>query len=939
MDKVYSPGEIEQRLYRQWESAGYFAPQPSERSFCIVIPPPNVTGTLHMGHAFQDTIMDALTRMQRMRGAAALWQPGTDHAGIATQMVVERILNSEGKRRTDLTREQFIERVWAWKEQSGGTISRQMRRLGASVDWSRERFTLDPGLSQAVNEAFVRLHEQGLIYRGERLVNWDPVLLTALSDLEVLSEEEQGQLWYLRYPLSAGGGHVVVATTRPETLLGDSAVAVNPDDERYRHLIGQTVRLPLTGREIPIVADSFVDPAFGSGCVKITPAHDFNDYAVGLRHALPLINIFTPDAHLNENAPAHLRGLDRFDARSRMVEELQRDGLVERIESHKQMTPRGDRSGAVIEPYLTAQWYVRIAPLAAPAIAAVESGRVRFVPANWNKTFFQWMRNIQDWCISRQIWWGHRIPAWYDDDNNIYVARTLQAAQAQARSHRGRDVPLRQDDDVLDTWFSSALWPFSTLGWPGETEELARFYPTSVLVTGFDIIFFWVARMIMMGLNFMADVPFREVYIHGLILDAEGQKMSKSKGNIIDPLDIIDGIELPALLAKRTSGLMQPHLAASIEKATRKQFPEGIPAYGTDALRFTFASLATQSRELRFDLGRVAGYRNFCNKLWNAARFVLRACEGAAPASTSDTALAVSSAASNRWIRSRLGATIQAVDAAFRDYRLDFAATALYEFTWHEFCDWYLEIVKPMLQSQDAQGARAARDTLLKVLEALLRLLHPLMPFITEEIWQRIAPLAGVKGDSIVIAPWPDAIEFPADPAAEQELSWVMQMVLGIRQIRGEMDIAPARRLPLMLQHASERELALIREHQPLLSHLAGLASVRALSAGEVAPPAAAAVVGDLTLLVPMLGLIEPASELQRLERRVQKLEQELSRSRGKLANGEFVNNAPPEVVAQERQRLAEFERTRLGLARHIEQVRALLRERDPGDKGAREQT
>jgi len=927
MDKVYSPAEIEQRLYQRWEAAGYFAPRSAQRSYCIMIPPPNVTGTLHMGHAFQDTIMDALTRRQRMQGAATLWQPGTDHAGIATQMVVERLLNAEGQRRTDLTREAFIERVWAWKEQSGGTIARQMRRLGASVDWSRERFTLDAELSQAVIEAFVQLHRQGLIYRGERLVNWDPVLGTALSDLEVLSEEEAGQLWYLRYPLSDGNGHVVVATTRPETMLGDAAVAVNPQDLRYQALIGRSVQLPLAERTIPIIADSYVDPAFGTGCLKITPAHDFNDYAIGQRHALPLINIFTPAAQLNERAPSRLRGLDRFEARKRIVEELSQANLVERIEPHKLMTPRGDRSGAVIEPYLTKQWYVRIAPLATEAIAAVEAGRVRFIPGNWDKTFYQWMHNIQDWCISRQLWWGHRIPAWYDSQGNIFVAPNQDDARSAARAHHGADVPLRQDEDVLDTWFSSGLWPFSTLGWPAQTAELARFYPTSVLVTGFDIIFFWVARMIMLGLKFMGDVPFREVYVHGLVRDAEGQKMSKSKGNVIDPLDIIDGIELPALLAKRTTGLMQPHLAAGIDRATRKQFPDGIPAYGTDALRFTFASLATQSRDIRFDLARVAGYRNFCNKLWNAARFVLGACEPSDGAPEPGAATAPASRPAqiaDRWIRSRLGATIRAVDSAFNDYRLDFAASALYEFTWREYCDWYLEIVKPLLQSQDLTGVRAARSTLLQVLETLLRLLHPLMPFITEEIWQRLAPLAGASGDSIVIAAWPNADDFASDAEAERELQWVMQVVDGIRQIRGEMDIARARRVPLLLQQANEQDLRRIEQHQGLLSHLAGLASVRALPAGEPAPPAAAAMVGELTLLMPMAGLIEPASELLRLERRLQKIEQELGRCRGKLGNDHFVQNAPVEVVEQERQRLAEFERTRHGLLRHIEQIRKL---------------
>jgi valyl-tRNA synthetase len=929
MDKAYSPAAIEQRLYQRWERAGYFAPGTGERAYCIMLPPPNVTGTLHMGHAFQDTIMDTLTRVQRMRGVATLWQPGTDHAGIATQMVVERQLNAEGRGRTDLSRAEFEQRVWAWKEQSGGTIVHQMRRLGASVDWSRERFTMDAGLSAAVAEAFVRLHQEGLIYRGKRLVNWDPVLRTALSDLEVLSEEEAGQLWHLRYPLVGADGHVVVATTRPETLLGDTAVAVNAEDERYRHLIGRRVRLPVAGREIPIIADAYVDPAFGTGCVKITPAHDFNDYLVGQRHGLPLINVFTPDARLNEQAPERLRGLDRFEARARILAELETEGLLALTLPHKLMIPRGDRSGAVIEPYLTDQWYVRIAPLAAVAIAAVESGRVRFVPENWDKTYFQWMRNIQDWCISRQLWWGHRIPAWYDEQGHVYVVRERSAAEAAARARHGRDVPLRQDEDVLDTWFSSGLWPFSTLGWPAQTAELARFYPTDVLVTGFDIIFFWVARMLMLGLKFMDEVPFREVYVHGLILDADGQKMSKSKGNVIDPLDVIDGIGLEALLAKRTGGLMQPHLAARIERATRTQYPEGIQAYGTDALRFTFASLATQSRDLRFDLARVAGSRNFCNKLWNAARFVLGASgavDEGPPPQPEDTAIAAHEPAADRWIRSRLGTTIAAVDAALAAYRFDFAATALYEFTWYEFCDWYLEIVKPVLQGGDGPARAAARRTLLSVLETLLRTLHPLMPFITEEIWLRVAPLAGVGGESIMIAPWPRAQDFPADPEAETELRWVKEVVLGIRQIRGAMDLAPSRRLPVLLQYASARDLERAQHYQGMLARLAGLASLRALEAGELPPPAAMAQVGELALLVPMAGLIEPHSELARLDKQQQKLEQEIARASTKLANDRFVQKAPAEVVAQERARLADFERTRAGLRRQIEQVRALLR-------------
>jgi valyl-tRNA synthetase len=928
MDKVYSPAEIEQRLYQRWESAGYFTPRGGPRSFCVVIPPPNVTGTLHMGHAFQDTIMDALTRQHRMRGDASLWQPGLDHAGIATQMVVERQLNAEGKKRTDLSREEFVARVWQWKERSGGTISRQMRRLGASVDWSRERFTMDPGLTKGVIEAFVRLHEEGLIYRGKRLVNWDPVLHTALSDLEVLSEEEAGHLWHLRYPLTDGSGHMIVATTRPETMLGDTAVAVHPQDERYRHLIGRTVRLPLSTRDIPIIGDDYVDPAFGTGCLKITPAHDFNDYAIGIRHGLALINVFAPDATLNENAPVNLRGLDRFAARNRIIEELQAAGLVERIEPHKLMVPRGDRTGAVIEPLLTDQWYVKIAPLAAPAIEAVESGRVRFVPENWDKTFYQWMHSIQDWCISRQLWWGHRIPAWYDDQGGIYVARTQAEALAQARARRGTEVSLRQDEDVLDTWFSSGLWPFSTLGWPDATPELSRFYPTDVLVTGFDIIFFWVARMIMLGLKFMGDVPFRSVYIHGLVLDADGQKMSKSKGNIIDPLDIVDGIELPRLIAKRTSGLMQPHLAAKIEKATRKEFPEGIAAYGTDSLRFTFATLATQSRDIRFDLNRVAGYRNFCNKLWNAARFVMISTEGmsvTAAAVPSRSSIAFESSVADRWIRSRLGATIREVEQAFTDYRLDFAANALYEFTWHEFCDWYLEIVKPVLQNAaDPQSQQRVRANLLSVLETLLRALHPLMPFITEEIWLRVAPLAGVSGDSIMLAPWPQADQIAQDAQAEQEMRWVMQVVLGIRQIRGELDLSPTRKLPVLLQHANAREIALLDKHRALLSSLAALESMQPLPVDSPAPPSSAALVGELTLMVPMAGLIEPGSELQRLSRRLQKNDQELARCRDKLANENFVRNAPPEVVTQEQQRMADFERQRQGLMRLIEQVRKL---------------
>ncbi len=900
MDKTYSPRDIEERLYAHWEAEGYFAPQGPGTPYAIVIPPPNVTGTLHMGHAFQDTIMDALTRYHRMQGDATLWQPGTDHAGIATQMVVERQLNAEGKTRHDLGREAFIERVWQWKGESGDTIARQMRRLGSSVDWSRDRFTMDPALCQAVTESFVRLFNEGLIYRGKRLVNWDPVLHTALSDLEVLSQEEAGSLWHLRYPLSDGTGHLVVATTRPETLLGDSAVAVHPDDARYQALIGKTVRLPLADRDIPIISDAFVDPAFGSGCVKITPAHDFNDYEVGLRHQLPLLNIFDRDAKLNEAVPKAYQGLDRFVARAQLVSELDALGLIEKIDPHTLMVPHGDRSQAVIEPWLTDQWYVRIEPLAGPAIEAVESGRIRFVPENWDRTYFEWMRHIKDWCISRQLWWGHRIPAWYAMDGTVYVGR--DEADVRATHALGADLVLHQDEDVLDTWFSSALWPFSTLGWPEQTSELTRFYPTAVLVTGFDIIFFWVARMIMMGLHFMKEVPFHEVYVHGLIRDAEGQKMSKSKGNVIDPLDLIDGIDLETLVAKRTRGLMQPHLAAAIEKSTRQQFPEGIAAYGTDALRFTFASLATLSRDIRFDVGRIQGYRNFCNKLWNAARFVLMSVEGQ-DLSAGDE----SPSLADVWIRSRLQAMLDTTEQSFKAYRFDLASQALYEFTWYEFCDWYLELSKAVLQSDAATDAarRATRRTLVSTLDALLRALHPLMPFITEEIWSRVGPLAGASG-SLMQARWPSLPMGTRDTAIESEMRWVMDFILAVRQIRGEMDIPPSRRFDVLLTHASVDDLAKLERTRHWLMRLAHLGDITPLG-DQAEPEAAVALLGDLRILVPMAGLIDVAAEAVRIDKRIHKVSDDLKKTEAKLSNERFVANAPPEVVDQERARLADF--------------------------------
>jgi valyl-tRNA synthetase len=918
MDKTYSPRDIEERVYRRWEESGLFAPAGSGPPFCIVIPPPNVTGTLHMGHAFQDTIMDALTRFHRMSGDRTLWQPGTDHAGIATQMVVERQLNAEGVKRRDLGREKFTARIWEWKEQSGGTIARQMRRLGASVDWSRDRFTMDPAMSRAVIEAFVRLHDEGLIYRGKRLVNWDPVLKTALSDLEVQAEEADGSLWHIRYPFADGKGHVTVATTRPETMLGDSAVAFHPDDERYRAFTGRRIALPLTGREIPLIADEFVDPAFGSGCVKVTPAHDFNDYEVGQRHGLPLINVLTADARIADAAPAAYRGLDRFEARRQVVADLEAAGLLEKIETHRMSVPKGDRSGAVLEPWLTDQWYVRIAPLAPPAIRAVEEGRIRFVPANWDKTYFEWMRNIKDWCISRQLWWGHRIPAWYGPDGAVYVG--CSEAEVRAKHRLADSLPLTQDEDVLDTWFSSALWPFSTLGWPDRTAELQTFYPTSVLVTGFDIIFFWVARMIMMGLKFTGDVPFREVYVHGLIRDHEGQKMSKSKGNVIDPLDIVDGIPLEELVAKRTTGLMQLQLAPAIERVTRKHFPDGIPAYGTDALRFSFASLATQSRDLRFDMGRVEGYRNFCNKLWNAARFVLMATE------TDEGAGHETLSPYDRWIRSRLQATVAAVRDGFASYRFDQAAQAAYEFTWYEFCDWYLEFSKTVMQSSvsTVEQRRGTRRTLIETLEALLRLLHPLMPFITEEIWQRVAPRAGIAADSIMRQPYPSASPDAVLPEVEAEVRWVMDFILGVRRIRGELDIAPSLQLSPRLQGASAQELERYDRHLGAIRRLAGIADAVPLAAGETPPQAAAALLGHMRILVPMAGLIDVESELARLGKRRSKVEQELARANGKLGNENFVRNAPPEVIAQERTRVEEFKRELAQLAEQHERVASL---------------
>ena len=916
----YRPAELEGEAYRRWEQAGWFAPKGDGPPFCIVIPPPNVTGSLHMGHAFQDTVMDALSRYHRMRGDCTLWQPGVDHAGIATQMVVERQLEAEGLSRRELGREEFVRRVWSWKESSGGRIGDQLRRLGASLDFSRDCFTLDEARSRAVTEVFVRLHDEGLIYRGQRLVNWDPVLQTALSDLEVVSSEEDGHLWRLRYPLTDGEGAVEVDTTRPETMLGDTGVAVHPSDDRYRSLVGRMVRLPLVGREIPIVADEAVDPEFGTGCVKVTPAHDFTDYEIGRRNGLPAINVLTARARISDAAPAAFAGLDRFDARKAVVEALREQGALAGVTRHRHAIPRGDRSQAVLEPFLTDQWYVRAATLAEPAIAAVEDGRVRFVPENWAATYFEWMRNIEDWCISRQLWWGHRIPAWYGQDGAIFVGR--DEAEARRRHKLPDDYPLRQDDDVLDTWFSSALWPFSTLGWPEDTPELKRFFPGTVLVTGFDILFFWVARMIMMGLKFMGDVPFREVYVHGLIRDHDGQKMSKSRGNVIDPLDLIDGVDLDTLVAKRTAGLMQPQLAPQIESATRRQFPEGIPAFGADAVRFSFAAMASTGQDIRYDLERTAGYRNFCTKLWNAARFVFMQVsagkEGGAPSSNPHLGPA------DRWIISRLGRALQATSAGLDGYRLDLASRAMYDFVWREYCDWYLELAKIVLNGGDAQSAAAARHTLVTVLEAVLRALHPFMPFITEALWRRTAPLAGTNGESVMIAPWPEADEFPADREAEAEIEWLQGFVLGIRQIRGELDLPPGRRLEVLAQGAGRADRERMESLSGLLYPIAGIGKLTLIDADAEAPPAAAALHGELRLLTPLAGVIDPAAERDRLDKLRGQAAKALQAAENKLANPQFLAKAPPEVVKGVRDRREELNRDLENLHEQLNRLKNL---------------
>jgi len=949
MDKTYSPADIEQNLYQQWEEKGYFKPSGQGDSYSIMIPPPNVTGSLHMGHAFQHTIMDTLIRYQRMDGKNTLWQVGSDHAGIATQMVVERQLAAQNQTRQELGREAFIDKIWEWKHQSGGTITQQMRRLGDSVDWDRERFTMDEGLSDAVREVFVKLHEENLIYRGKRLVNWDPALQTAISDLEVENKEQQGSIWYLRYPLADGEktedgkDHLVVATTRPETMLGDVCVAVHPDDDRFGHLVGKHINLPIVNRRIPIVADHHVDSEFGTGCVKVTPAHDFNDYEIGKRHQTGMISIFDDTAHVMEKAglytstgealseldgfdgtlPSQYAGKERFEARKQLIAEFDELGLLEKIEKHTNKVPYGDRGGVPIEPHLTDQWYVRVEPLAKQATEAVEDGRIEFVPKQYENMYFSWMRDIQDWCISRQLWWGHRIPAWYDESGNVYVGRTEE--EVREKYNLG-DTALQQDEDVLDTWFSSALWTFSTLGWPKNTNDLKTFHPTDVLVTGFDIIFFWVARMIMMTMHFMKDdegkpqAPFKKVYVTGLIRDEEGQKMSKSKGNVLDPLDMIDGISADELVAKRTANMMQPKMREKIEKRTRAEFPEGITAHGTDALRFTLTALASTGRDINWDMKRLEGYRNFCNKLWNASRFVLiNTEEHDCGQSGGEMTLSLA----DEWIIARFNSTVKEFRQALESYRFDQAAAIAYEFTWNQFCDWYLELTKPVLQNGTEVQQRGTRHTLVSILEQLLRLLHPIMPYITETIWQRVKPLASVEGDTIMLQPFPQ-VQSSVNEQAMLDMEWLKRVILAIRNIRGEMDLSPNKPLSLLLSNADAMAKGRIENNESFLSSLAKLEFIEFIDSDDEAPASMTALVDSLKLHIPMAGLIDKDAELQRLQKAIEKAEKEWQRLNGKLSNENFVNKAPEAVIAKEREKLAEAEATLSQLKEQQEKISAL---------------
>ena len=902
----YSPQDIEQSWYQKWEENNYLAPSGHGESYSIAIPPPNVTGNLHMGHAFQHSLVDSLIRYQRMSGKNTLWQMGTDHAGIATQMLVTEQLAAQGIKPLDIGREAFIDKVWEWKEESGGTISKQLRRLGASLHWETERFTLDDGLSEAVLEVFVRLHEEGLIYRGKRLVNWDPVLKTSISDLEVESEEEQGHLWHFRYPLADEPGEfLVVATTRPETMLGDTAVAVSPVDDRYKALVGKEIILPLTGRRIPIIADQYVDMAFGTGCVKITPAHDFNDYDVGHRHDLPIINILNEDASLNDEVPEKYRGMDRFEARKAVIADLDALGLLEKIEDHTMAIPRGERSGVVVEPFLSDQWFVDIKSLAEPAIKAVEDGKIEFIPKNAENIYFSWMRNIEDWCISRQLWWGHRIPAWYDADGNIYVGRSEQ--EARDKHNLAANVELLQDPDVLDTWFSSALWTFSTLGWPEQTKELETFHSTDIMVTGHDIISLWVSRMIMMSMKFTGEVPFEKVYIHGLVTDSTGQKMSKSKGNGLDPMDIINGISLDELVAKRTDNLMQPKMAKRIDKATRKEYPEGITAYGTDPLRFTFYSIATRTRTIRFDMKRVEGYRNFCNKLWNAAIFVSgNINDNESRLDSTDVELSTI----DYWIISEFQKTAAAVNLAMETYRFDLAAKEIYEFVWDEFCDWYLELTKPILNSDDATQAQklGTQQTLARILESVLRLAHPFLPFLTEELWQKVPSTVRLSGDTIMLQPFPVADEKLISDAASKDVDWLKTVVTGVRNIRGEMDISPARQVPILFSNGSTEDQERLDKFTRELTFLVRPESLTWLSDNAEKPMSATALVGEMELLVPMAGLIDKEAELARLDKEIDRKQKDRAKTEGKINNPSFVEKAPEEVVQKERDKLKDLD-------------------------------
>jgi valyl-tRNA synthetase len=921
MDKTYSPEAIEQACYKKWENHHYFEPQGEGKPYCIMLPPPNVTGSLHMGHGFQHTLIDTMIRYHRMMGDRTLWQPGTDHAGISTQLVVEGQLDKAGLSRKDMTRDQFLERVWKWKEESGSEITRQMRRIGSSAAWSRERFTMDEGLSAAVQKVFVQLHDEGLIYRGTRLVNWDPKLGTAISDLEVLSEEEDGFLWHIRYQLVDSDETLVIATTRPETLLGDTAVAVHPDDPRYQHLIGKQVHLPLCDRTIPIIADTYVLQEFGSGCVKITPAHDFNDYEVGKRHQLPQISILTKKGTINKNAPVAYQGMDRFIARENIIKDLDKAGLLVKVEPHKLKIPRGEKSNVIIEPLLTDQWYVKTKPLAQPAIDAVKKGEIRFVPENWSKTYFQWMENIEDWCISRQLWWGHRIPAWYDNQGRVFVGYSEN--DVRFKYQIDESIHLKQDEDVLDTWFSSALWPFSTLGWPERTPELEQFYPTSVLFTGFDIIFFWVARMIMLGLKFTGKVPFKEVVISGLICDSDGKKMSKSKGNVLDPIDIIDGIDIDTLVAKRTSNLMLQSVRDKVAKDTRKQYPEGIAAFGTDALRFTFCSLASNARTVRFDMGRVEGYRNFCNKLWNAARFVLLSTDEER-IDFGDGAFQYSPA--DLWILSHLQRTIALCHHHFATYRFDLLANTLYEFVWHEYCDWYLELSKPVLYDENALGAmkRGTRHTLIHVLDQILKLLHPLMPFITEEIWLRTIKVIGENNETLMLSQYPQEDKKLINELIEEELDWLKQIVQSIRTIRSEISISPAKCIPLNLRNVSPVMQERVNKYSKTLISLSRLTQIHCLKNDEPVPVSASAVVGDLELLIPMADLIDKTAELGRLDKELTKLNKDITFIESKLNNSKFTDKAPAEIISKEKEKLAQAQLAKEKLLHHQATIMAL---------------